>query len=118
MADCSWKRTNDCVAPAMSMLSTAPLAYISDLVDEGQRAQAIAMLRTSGDIGFLFGASCIGGLADVTGSLEFAMQSSGGLLSAATFWFIVRQSLLSSTSSSSTALDNNSRLSNKDRKNH
>lgn len=77
-----------------SMLSTAPLAYISDSVEEGERAQAIAMLRTSGDVGFLFGASCIGGLADVTGSIELSMQSSGGLLSAATLWFIVRQSMM------------------------
>lgn len=77
-----------------SMLSTAPLAYISDSVDEEERAQAIAMLRTSGDIGFLFGASCVGALADVSGSIEVAMQSSGGLLSAATLWFIARQSML------------------------
>ena len=77
-----------------SMLSTAPLAYISDLVDEEERAQAIAMLRTSGDVGFLFGASCVGALADVSGSIEVAMQLSGGLLSAATIWFIARQSMV------------------------
>lgn len=77
-----------------SMLSTAPLAYISDSVNEEERAQAIAMLRTSGDVGFLFGASCVGALADVSGSIEVAMQSSGGLLSVATVWFIARQSML------------------------
>jgi len=81
-----------------SMLSTAPLAYISDSVDEDQRAQAIAMLRTSGDVGFLFGSSCVGALADMSGSIEVAMQSSGGFLSAATFWFIVRQTMLHNAS--------------------
>jgi MFS family permease len=90
-----------------SMLSTAPLAYISDQVPEHQRAQAIAMLRTGGDVGFLLGASCIGGIADVTGSLDLAMQSSGGLLSAATFWFVVRQTLLSTRTTSDDNHNNN-----------
>jgi MFS family permease len=76
-----------------SMLSTAPLAYISDKVDESQRAQAIALLRTCGDVGFLVGATAIGGLADWSGSLDVAMQSSAGLLLTATGWFAARQAL-------------------------
>jgi len=73
-----------------SMLSTAPVAYVSDNVDDTQRAQAIAMLRTSGDVGFLVGASVTGAWADWT-SLELAMQSSAGMLLLATTWFGVRQ---------------------------
>ena len=76
-----------------SMLSTAPIAFISDKVDERQRAQAIALLRTCGDVGFLIGASGTGALADWAGSLDFAMQSSAGLLLTATVWFTVRQIL-------------------------
>jgi MFS family permease len=76
-----------------SMLSTAPIAYITDRVNPGERAQAIAMLRTCGDVGFLIGASGTGALADWTGSLDFAMQSSAGLLFLATTWFATRQVL-------------------------
>lgn len=79
-----------------SMLSTAPLAYISDEVDEKERAQSIAMLRTSGDVGFLFGSSMVGAFAGWAGDLDIAMQSSGMLLFAATIWFSTRQKLLHS----------------------
>jgi MFS family permease len=77
-----------------SMLSTAPIAYVSDQVAESKRAQAFALLRTCGDIGFLVGASGTGALADYAGSLDVAMHSSAGLLLTATGWFATR-SLLS-----------------------
>jgi MFS family permease len=76
-----------------SMLSTAPLAYVSDKVDEAKRAQAIALLRTCGDIGFLIGASGTGAMADWTGSLDVAMHCNAGLLLTATGWFATRQIL-------------------------
>jgi len=76
-----------------SMLSTAPLAYISDKVDEAQRAQAIALLRTCGDVGFLVGATGTGALADWAGSLDVAVQSSAALLLSATVWVAARQVL-------------------------
>lgn len=76
-----------------SMLSTAPLAYVSDRVDEAKRAQAIALLRTCGDVGFLLGATGSGALADWAGNLDVAMQSSAGLLLTATAWFTARQIL-------------------------
>eukprot|EP00980_Cylindrotheca_fusiformis_P023197 scaffold10201_cov119-Cylindrotheca_fusiformis.AAC.14 len=79
-------------ATGSSLLSTAPLAFISDLVDDANRAQAIALLRTSGDVGFLIGASSVGALASLT-SLDLAMQSSSGLLLTATGWFAVRNML-------------------------
>lgn len=74
-----------------SMVSTAPIAYISDQVPAHQRAQAIAFLRTTGDVGFLIGAAGTGTFADWTRSLDVAMQASAGLLLAATNWFTVRQ---------------------------
>lgn len=112
-----------------SMLSTAPIAFISDAVMKQQlddntnnthnnkldhnnnntsttsrsghhshsttntvaRAQAIALLRTCGDIGFLIGAAGIGVLADYTNSLEIAMQCSSVMLLSATSWFAYSQ---------------------------
>lgn len=73
-----------------SMLSTAPIAFLSDHVSEDNRAQAIALLRTCGDVGFLIGASSVGALADVTG-MGFAMQSTSALLFTGTSWFAMRQ---------------------------
>lgn len=70
-------------------LSTAPIAYVSDLVPEKDRAQAIALLRTCGDVGLLIGASCTGALADFT-SIEGAMGLSGGFLASATGWYVAR----------------------------
>lgn len=74
-----------------TLLSTAPVAYISDLTDDETRAQAIALMRTSGDVGFLVGASAVGALADWTGGLDVAMQSSAGVLLTATAWYGMRQ---------------------------
>ena len=77
-------------AAGSSLLSTSPISFISDKVADEKRAQAIALLRTSGDVGFLIGASTMGQLADFTGSLDMAMQSSSGILLTATGWFTVR----------------------------
>lgn len=80
-----------------SMLSTAPLAYVTDRVGDHQRAQAIALMRTCGDVGFLLGATSTGWLADWTGSLGVAMQSSAGVLLSATVWFAIRQMFLNTS---------------------
>lgn len=77
-----------------TMLSTAPVAHISDLVPSKSRAQAIALLRTSGDIGFFLGASSIGLVGDITGDLGTAMQSGAGLLLTGTAWYGARQLLI------------------------
>ena len=68
-------------------LSTAPIAYVSDLVEEGERAQAIALLRTCGDVGLLVGATTTGMLADIS-SIEGAMAFRGGVLLTATSWYV------------------------------
>jgi len=80
-------------AAGSSLLSTSPVSFISDRVDDEKRAQAIALLRTSGDVGFLIGASTMGALADWAGSLEMAMQSSSIILGTATMWFAARNIL-------------------------
>jgi MFS family permease len=86
-------------AAGSSMLSTAPVSYTSDIVKPSHRAQAIAMLRTGGDVGFLIGASMTGVLADLTGNLV-AMQSSAAMLLSATSYFALRQYQLTHSSSS------------------
>lgn len=78
-------------ATGSTILSTAPVAYISDHATEETRAQAIALLRTSGDVGFLVGATSMGALADWSGDLHIALQSSASMLLVATTWFGLRQ---------------------------
>ena len=80
-------------ATGSSLLSTAPISFVSDRVDGKSRAQAVALLRTTGDVGFLIGASSMGALADWTGSLDMAMQSSSAVLLTATGWFAARNLL-------------------------
>jgi len=71
-------------------LSTAPMAHMADLVPTEKRAQALALLRTAGDIGFLFGATGTGALANWTGSMDLAMQGCSAFLLTATCWYTTR----------------------------
>jgi len=73
-----------------TMLSTAPIAYISDNVRDDQRAQALALLRTVGDVGFVVGASSTGAVADLF-NMDVAVHSSATLLITATGWFAARR---------------------------
>ena len=84
-----------CWALGSTMLSSAPIAHVSDLVSTKKRSQAVALLRTSGDVGFFVGASTIGMIADLTGDLGLAVQSGSGILFAGTSWFAARQFLYS-----------------------
>lgn len=73
-----------------TILSSAPTAYINNVVREDQRAQAIALLRTSGDIGLLFGATSTGAVADLF-NMNVAVHTSATLLLTATGWFAARR---------------------------
>jgi len=75
-----------------TMLSTAPVSYISDNVSDHKRAQAIALLRTVGDVGFLVGAVSSGAVADAF-DMDVAMHSSSFMLLSATGWFTARSLL-------------------------
>lgn len=55
-----------------------------------RRSQAIALLRTAGDVGYLCGALGAGLAADFVGDVGFAMQALSGLLMGATGWFAVQ----------------------------
>ena len=63
------------------------MAAISDAVSDSRRSQAIALLRTAGDVGFLCGAAGAGLAADIMGDVGFAMQAGSAVLMGATGWF-------------------------------
>ena len=70
-----------------TLLATAHVAAVSDEVNESSRSQAIALLRTSGDVGYLCGAACAGISADLVGDVGLAMQAGGAVFLGATTWF-------------------------------
>ena len=67
--------------------ATAHVAAISDETKESSRSQAIALLRTAGDVGYLCGATCAGISADLVGDVGLAMQASSVVFLGATGWF-------------------------------
>ena len=67
------------------------MAAISDSVKDSKRAQALALLRTAGDIGYLVGAVGAGLTADyLAGDVGLAMQTGGAVLMGSTSWFGVK----------------------------
>jgi MFS family permease len=72
-----------------TMLSTAPVSFISDNVSDHERAQAIELFRTVGDVGFLVGAMLTGAMADAF-DMNISLHSSAGMLLTATGWFTTR----------------------------
>jgi len=64
-------------------VSTGPTAYLADMVPERDRASALSMLRSFGDLGLMLGAGSLGGLAYAT-SMEVAFWANSALLGAAT----------------------------------
>lgn len=75
-----------------TMLSTAPVSFISDNVSDRKRAQAIAFFHTVGDVGFLLGAMSSGAVADAF-DMDIAVHSNACLLLTATGWFTTRSLL-------------------------
>lgn len=63
------------------------VAAISDAVHDSRRSQAIALLRTAGDVGYLCGAIGAGLTADLAGDVGVAMQAGGAVLVGSTSWF-------------------------------
>lgn len=77
-----------------TLLATAHVAAVSDEVNDSSRSQAIALLRTSGDVGYLFGAACAGISADLVGDVGLAMQAGGAVFLGATTWFGLKSAAL------------------------
>ena len=72
-----------------TILSSVPTAHMSDLTSNEDRAQALALLRTAGDVGLLTGAMGSGLLSEVYG-MGHTMQGNAVLLGSALSWFAVR----------------------------
>jgi MFS family permease len=81
-----------CIVPlavGSTALTTAPLARISDFTTPAERAQALSLLRTAGDLGLLLGATGSGILADLVG-MESVITANGGLIGISACWFAAR----------------------------
>ena len=70
-------------------MGATPLALVTDIASKEDRAQALALLRTSSDIGLLIGATTGGIIADVF-SIESAMTGYSALIALYTVWFTSR----------------------------
>ena len=70
-------------------VSMGPTAFITDLVPEEDRAQALSMLRSFGDLGLLIGAGSLGALADAS-NMELAFEVNAFFLSAVTLNMALR----------------------------
>ena len=56
-------------------------------MNDSSRSQAIALLRTAGDVGYLFGAVGAGVTADLASDVGVAMQVGSAVLLGSTTWF-------------------------------
>ena len=82
---------------AGSVLSTAPTAFISDLTTSKNRPQALALLRTAGDVGMLGGSVIAGLIADMSSNFQAIQINGGAMLAIAgvtgiNFWSAIRKS--------------------------
>jgi len=75
-----------------TILGSAPTAHATNLVAPASRAQALALMRTVGDLGLFVGASAVGGAATLYGS-DAAMQGTSLFLFASAGGFFVLRSM-------------------------
>jgi len=68
------------------VMNAVPAALISDLTLPSDRAQGLSLLRASGDLGYMLGASFSGVLATVT-CIDTALQLNGALAAAGMSYF-------------------------------
>jgi len=72
-----------------SLIGTAPTAYVSDITEVQSRGQALALLRSGGDVGLLAGA-LIGGFMATGLGIPAVMLGNAGLLAVVTAIFAYR----------------------------
>ena len=66
---------------------------LSDLTEPSDRAQALALLRTAGDLGLLLGATSSGILADII-TMENTIMANGTLTCLMALWYASRNSTI------------------------
>lgn len=74
-----------------AMLGSAPTAHVADNATPEARSKALALLRSSGDVGMLIGSSSAGILAGFLSSKGAAMEYNAMLFGAATAVFVARE---------------------------
>jgi MFS family permease len=67
------------LAIGSTIINTAPPSHMANICTEKDRSQAVSLLRTVGDVGFLGGASTAGLMAAAS-SVQTAMLLTGGML--------------------------------------
>ena len=72
-----------------SLIGTAPTAYVTDITEAKSRAQALALLRSGGDFGLLFGA-IVGGVAATSLGIPAVMVLNAGILATVVISFALR----------------------------
>jgi MFS family permease len=77
----------------LTAISTSVPALMTDLTKVAERAQGLALLRMSGDLGFLFGASFSGLIASYS-SLSSAFLVDGSAIMAGMTWFMIQRNIL------------------------
>ena len=79
--------------PYVPNLRALPHSCLPDLTEPSDRAQALALLRTAGDLGLLLGATSSGILADVI-TMENTIMANGSLVCLMALWFASRNSTI------------------------
>jgi MFS family permease len=79
---------------ANATVASAPTALISDLSSQRNRAQAMSLLRTAGDIGLLGGAT-LAGLIATHASISSALSFDAICLGASAVWFGSKYAMMS-----------------------
>lgn len=74
------------LALGATVMNSTPTALVSDYSTGSERAQAMSLLRTAGDMGLLLGAGCSGLMASLT-SIEAALQMNGVIMASSMLWF-------------------------------
>eukprot|EP00928_Gymnodinium_smaydae_P034654 TRINITY_DN2450_c0_g2_i1.p1 TRINITY_DN2450_c0_g2~~TRINITY_DN2450_c0_g2_i1.p1 ORF type:complete len:656 (-),score=75.22 TRINITY_DN2450_c0_g2_i1:11-1978(-) len=72
-----------------TILNSAPVVIAASSVAPESRSQAIAMLRSTGDLGFMLGATMLGAAGSVVGAAP-AMQGTALLSCATAAWYVLR----------------------------
>jgi len=73
-----------------SVLNPAPIVHAADSSAPEARSQTIALLRTTGDLGFMVGAASVGILGSIVGA-SAAMQSTAAVSCMTVAWYALRK---------------------------
>eukprot|EP00038_Savillea_parva_P018340 m.23151 g.23151 ORF g.23151 m.23151 type:complete len:586 (+) comp4058_c0_seq2:327-2084(+) len=74
-----------------AMLGSTPTAHVADCAVPEMRSKALALLRTSGDVGMLIGSASAGMLAGLLESKGAAMEANAMFFGVVTAGFVVRE---------------------------